>query len=78
MVCRGTLLSLLSPHLFHSFDVINPIVNGQGQARITKMDYYTSYTSQGRKREGYVDFHVNILKCRSLAHAKYMKSVDSE
>lgn len=47
----GTFLSLLSQNLFHPFDVSKPIVNGQGQARITTMDYYTSYTLQGEKRK---------------------------
>lgn len=50
---RGTFLSLLSPHLFHPFDVLNPLVNGQGQAGITTMDYYT--LSTGEKRKGCVD-----------------------
>lgn len=58
------IFSLLSPHLFHPFDVLNPIVNGQGQAGITTMDYYTSYTLQG-KMEGIcrlIHLHVNILE----------------
>lgn len=48
MVCGRTFLSLLSPYRFHPFDVSNPIVNGQGQAWITTMDYYTLYTQQGK------------------------------
>lgn len=47
MACGRTFLLLLSPHRFHPFDVSNPILDGQGQAWITAMDYSTSYSQQG-------------------------------
>lgn len=60
MVCEGTFLSLLSPHLFHSFDVLNPTVNGQGQAWIAPVAYYTPPQGKNRGGRGHVDLNTNI------------------